>query len=63
MNLGLHEHEQGGIDWKVLSRSQSVGQKCVKEVESFKYNSSCLLTQQYFTHKNMDKAKLCFVGN
>ena len=59
-NVDLHEREQGDKDEKGSSRPQSVGRKCI---ESFKFNSCCLLTQQYFTHKNMDKAKLCLVGN
>ena len=62
-NVDLHDREQGDMDEKG-SRPQSVGRKCIEKVESFKFNqSSCLLTQQCFTHRNMDKAKLCLVGN
>ena len=63
MNVDLHKHKQGFMGDKGSSCPQSVGRKCIEKVESFKFNSCCLLTQQYFTHKNMDKAKLCLVGN
>ena len=31
MNVDLHQSEQGGIDEKGSSRSQSVGRKCIKK--------------------------------
>ena len=55
----------GRYGWERVVSTPVSWSEVYRKVESFKFNqSSCLLKKkQYFTHKNMDKAKLCLVGN